>query len=60
MPRTIRLVMLVAAASTLAGCAQGSVIPTEPTKPAAAAVKGAPPKANADDECDLIRPWTCS
>jgi hypothetical protein len=60
MPRTIRLVMLVAAVSPLAACSQGSMIPTEPSKPAAAAVKDAPTKANADDECDLIRPWTCS
>jgi hypothetical protein len=52
--------MLVAAVSALAACSQGSMIPTEPTKPTAAAVKGAPTKANADDECDLIRPWTCS
>ena len=59
MSRTIRLVMLSTAVSVLGACSQGSIIPTEPTKPTDAAVKGAPVKANADDECDLLKPWTC-
>jgi hypothetical protein len=60
MSRTFRLVMLVAAVSVLGACSQSSMTPTEPTRPTAAAVKGAPVKANADDECDLLRPWTCA
>jgi hypothetical protein len=59
MSRTIRLAILVTAASVLGACTQNPTAPTEPSQPTTAAVKAAPVKANADDECDWTRPWTC-
>ena len=59
MSRTIRLVMLVTAASVLGACVQNPTAPTGETQPTAAAVKAAPVKANTDGVCDWIRPWTC-
>jgi len=60
MSRTIRLVMLVTAASVLGACSQNPTAPTESAKSAPTVVKAAPVKANPDGVCDWSRPWTCS
>ena len=59
MSRTRRLFILVSVASVLGACAQSPTGPTEPSQPTATSRKPVPPlKANADDVCDWVNPWT--
>ena len=55
MSRTIRWVMLLCVASVPGAC---SASPTGPAATATPVTKQAPEKANPDDSCDWINPWT--
>jgi hypothetical protein len=59
MSRTIRLVMLVSAASVLGACAQSPTGPTNLAQPSASTQRPVPTKANPDGVCDWINPWLC-
>lgn len=59
MSRTLRSIMLATVASVLGACSQSPTAPLAPSQPTATAPKAVPTKANADDVCDLINPWTC-
>ena len=58
MSRTLRVVILASVASVLGACSQSPTAPAAASQPNVSNPKQLPSKANADDVCDWINPWT--